>query len=163
MNTSFVKNFRVSVRGENWRKTVLAAALLSGLATTSPALATSTGIQMLGTAKNAIDVWTFTCPGSMGRPQANVSDIAPDSPLTYMQVVLGKAGFGSSQATDVLPIPSGEGGAASPTVLVVGGSGLYTVAFKKTGVGVEFYTGKVVCCNLNGDCINPTLSRSIDQ
>ncbi|MSQ48513.1 MAG: hypothetical protein EXR78_09070 [Deltaproteobacteria bacterium] len=40
------------------------AALLISLIATSPALATSTGLQALGTSANAIDVYTFTCPAT---------------------------------------------------------------------------------------------------
>ena len=137
MNTSFVQSFR--------SKMVLAAALLVGLATTSPALATSTGAQTLGTAANAIDVYTFTCPVGVGvRARTNVQDVAPINNPAFMQVVLGKAGFASSQTTDVLPVPFGEGGAASPVAQVIGGPGLYTVAFKKTAGGLEGYIGNVV-------------------
>ena len=164
MNPSFVQNFRLSVRSGNWRKMVLAAAFLTGLATASPALATSTGLQALGGSVNAIDVWTFTCPAGVGvRARANVFDVAPINNPAFMQVVLGKAGFVSAQATDVLPVPFGEGGVSSPTAQVIGGSGLYTVAFKKTSTGTEGYVGTVVCCNVAGVCINPPLSRSINQ
>lgn len=145
----------------------IAVALLIGLIATSPALATSTGVQGLGAAVGAIDVWTFSCPAGVGvRARANVFDVAPVNNPAFMQVVLGKLAFLSSQTTDVASAAgfvNGEGGGPSATAQVIGGSGLYAAAFKKTAVGGEGYVGNVICCNAAGACVNPAIFRQINQ
>lgn len=119
------------------QKERIAASLLLLMGAATPALASSTGPQALGFPANSIDVWTFTCAAGTNGAAARVTDNAPVHPA-LMQVVLGK---------DSLPTVPGaapnEG--QSSLVSVTDGSGVYTVAFKKTIAGAENYTGEVFC------------------
>lgn len=96
-----------------------------------------------------------------------MADVLPINIPASMQVVLGKATFVSAQTTDMasgLGFFNGELGLPSPNAEVIGGSGLYTVAFKKTAGGAEGYIGNVICVNVAGIGVtHPVLTRSINQ
>jgi hypothetical protein len=147
-----------------------AVSLFVGLGAASPVLADlSTGVQTLGAAANAIDVWTFTClpvVGPGGGARARVFDlIPPNNAAARMQVALSKDSNPTRQVTDLSPSPTGEGGGSSPFVVVRDGPGDYTMVFKKTAAGVERYSGLVGCVNAAGVFIsNPiNLRRRLDQ
>ena len=53
----------------------VAMALAGGIAASSPAMATLTGVQTLGVAQNSVDVWRFTCPILFPRGRATVQDL----------------------------------------------------------------------------------------
>ncbi len=141
------------------------ASLLIGIGAASPALAdTFTGLQGLGAAGNAIDVWTFICPAGTVSAQARVFDNNPPfNAPALMQVVLGEDGFPTVQATDQNPFANGEGGGPSPYAVAADGPGLYAMAFKKTAGGVEAYIGSARCVNAGGGILNPPLTRRINQ
>lgn len=117
-----------------------AVLLLAGVGATFPVLATSTGPQILGVAANSIDVFTFTCPAGLLGAAARVDDRDPPLNPALIQVVLGKDGVPTSER-----IAPNDGGGASLFAQVLDGPGLYAVAFKKTGFGVEAYNGDVFC------------------
>lgn len=139
----------------------LAASLIAGMSSVSPAMARSTGVQALGIAQNSVDVWTFSCP-VFHNGRATVEDLAPFAPLNRVQVVLGK-GLITNQVQDNLPLVTlGEGGASSAVTVVNQGAGLYAAAFKKTLLGVEGYRGNLYCVGPFG-VLNPPITRLINQ
>jgi len=140
MNTKTLKNMSVAVL------------LLLGMGAAAPALATPTGGQALGFSANSIDVFTFTCPVGFIGAAARMDDIAPMNPAR-IQVVLGRDGLPTVQQT----APDDAGG-LSPFATVLDGAGLYAVAFKKTGVGVEGYSSDVFCVQPNGGGLNILLN-----
>lgn len=141
----------------------VAASLVIGIGAASPALATGTGPQLLGVAANAIDVWTFSCPGGTVSANARVSDtLAVVNAAALMQVVSGEDGLPTAQATDQNPFASGEGGGPSPAAVVADGPGLYAMAFKKTAGGVDSYIGEAVCVTGAG-IFHPFLTKRINQ
>ena len=141
------------------------ASLLAGMGTGSPALATSTGVQHLGTLIK-IDAWTFRCPTTHPWGRATVQDnLIPNEPLILLQVVLGKTGFASNQKTDTNPFPTGEGGNPSAPAIVNGVAGLYVAVFKKTSPSpnAESYTGDLYCVNSSNSRFNPVITQQINQ
>jgi len=117
--------------------------LIISFVLSSTASATSTSSQTLGVSANSVDVWTFNCPNTY-YAEVYVTDLLPDNPPALLQVVLGKYGYNSAQATDVIPSPSGENPTiSSPYIgsgiiiidsIVYGQSqgGDYTMVIKKT-------------------------------
>lgn len=151
------------------KATTLAISILAGIGATSPAMATPTGAQLLGVAQNSVDVWTFTCPAGWPWGRAAVQDTTVINLFlnnNRLQVVLGKAGFVSSQMQDNntgLFLWNGEGGLSSAAAVVNGTPGLYAAAFKKTLIGAESYTGNLYCTNVFGGVFNPAITRHINQ
>lgn len=135
--------------------------LLAGMTASYSAMATDTGLQRLdnlGGFSPAIDVFTFVCPVGSGA-RANVNDLAFPNPAgVNVQVVLGRDGAPILQATDAT-----DDGVPSASTGIIPESGLYAVAFKKTGAAVEIYRGQVECCTAAGVCGNPVLTRRINQ
>ena len=75
----------------NLKKLGSLAILLAGTGVLSPAYAwTSTGVQLLGAAANAVDTWTFSCPITHPRARAQVNDIVPANNPAVLSVVLGR-------------------------------------------------------------------------
>lgn len=137
------------------------ALLLASLRATVPAGATPI-FGFLGGAANSIDVYTYTCPAGLIGAAARVDDRDLPFNAALVQVALSKDGFPTSQAE----APNDAGG-ASIHAQVLDGFGSYTVAFKKTGVGVEAYRSDVFCVQA-GIPLNilqnvSALQRRIDQ
>ena len=142
-------------------KTISAvASLLALVGATSPAFATSTGLQNLGAPGNAVDTWTFVCPIATAQVRVRVFDNNPFNNLAaQVQVAFGEDGNPTLQVTD----PT-EGGA--PSVWAnnnVDGPGLYNMAIKKTAGGNEAYIAQAECLNVVGAIFNPVLTLRINQ
>ncbi|MGH8604225.1 MAG: hypothetical protein ACREXR_16060 [Gammaproteobacteria bacterium] len=120
---------------------VFAVALLfAGMGAAFPVLATPTGAQALGFAANSVDVFTFSCPAGFIGAAARVDDRDPPLNLALIQAVLSKDGIPTSQVT-----APNDGGGTSLFAQVLDGPGSYAAVFKKTGLGVEAYSGDVFC------------------
>jgi hypothetical protein len=113
-----------------------------------------------------------------------VTDLLSDNPPALLQVVLGKYGYNSAQATDVNPSPSGENPTISSpyigsgiiiidsTVYGQSQGGDYTMVIKKTAEGAEGYRAEVRCTQPPAFIVphgnvynyyNPPLTRTVNQ
>ncbi len=140
-----------------------AGAAVSLLVASSPALAVSTGSQILGASPVALDAYTFTCPIGTFSARASVADtVFPFFNVpARMRVVLTKAAAfptAAPQAEDALPaLLGGEGLASSPRVIVFGGTGPYRAMFSKTAGGFDSYVGTITCNTIFGIPILPAV------
>ena len=140
-----------------------AAAAVSLLIASGPAVAISTGPETLGPSPVALDAFTFSCPLGAASARANVVDTnfpffnAP----ARMRVILTKLAPVppvAPQAEDVVPAATGgEGNLLTPslTVAVFGGAGPYRAMFLKTAAGFDSYVGNITCHDIFGVAINP--------
>ncbi len=127
-----------------------AAAAVSLLIVSSPALATSTGRQTLGQPRVAMDVFSFECPPGTPTVIAGVNDVPPVSNVAHMRVTLvGNVGeVFVAQGEDISPGIGRNGPEAK-----LGGPGPdatgelleYVAIFHKTAGGKEDYIGEIVC------------------
>lgn len=145
--------------------------LLAGLGSTFHALAESTGLQDLGSAATAIDVFKFTCPETLPATvsaRANVEDINPLLNTSALMRVKLVKDHKAALAQDLNPSSSsGEGSASPPSpsgdAVLAGGPGVYLMLFYKTAAGGEKYRGSVVCKRSSGPDFFPDLTRTQDQ
>jgi hypothetical protein len=128
-------------------KSVYAAvSLLIGIGSAAPALATSTGVEFLGAAPVATDIFTFACPAGTTFARANVADLFGIVNIpARMRVMLFKSPFGVTVEDANPPAAGGEGGLASPTANRFGGPGVYHAMFYKTAGGADNYLGNLTC------------------
>lgn len=132
-----------------------------------PALATSTGVQLLGKSETAGDAFTFTCPDGTISARANVEDLAPANPLAKMRAMLERR-FSAAQTTDVNPPGSAGENTSDSTSTPSGnavlsrGPGFYLASFFKTAKGEERYRGSVVC-RRSSESFDPDLTRTQNQ
>lgn len=147
MNTKMLKGMTAAV------------SLLTGIGAASPAMAGFTGAQVLANngASPTIDVWTFTGPAGFGG-RARVSDLANPNNAPAVQVVLGHDSGPNLQVTDAT-----DNNVFSAFTPVIPESGLYAMAFKKTGPDFEIYNGHGQCVNAAGGIFEPALTRRIRQ
>lgn len=142
--------------------------ILAGLGSAFPALAESTGLQTLGDAATAIDVYKFTCPGGTIGARAKIEDLNPPLNTSALLRVKLVKDHRVSLAEDLNPSSSaGEGSESTPSpsepaVLAIG-PGKYLVLFYKTAAGKEKYRGSVVCKRSSGPDYHPDLDMTQDK
>lgn len=129
-----------------------AAAAVSLLIASGPALATNTGLEFLGASPEALDVFQFTCPAGTVSARATVADtLNINNDNARMRVILEKVGqIPAAQADD----PT-EGGSSSRPAVRFGGRGTYRAMFLKTGSGADDYVGNITCRDIAGVAIDP--------
>lgn len=153
----------------------IALSLGVGLGSAYPALATSTGLQVLRSAAASIDVFKFKCPAGTVAARFNVEDIDPPSNLeARMRAQLRKDHRATFQE-DVIPKETkGEGSAQSPSpsryAKLSRRDGVYVVLFYTTDLGREkrnvtheVYRGSGGCVLANGSVRDPVLEKTQDQ
>lgn len=152
----------------------IALSLVVGLGSAYPALATSTGLQVLRSVAASIDVFIFKCPAGTVAARANVEDINPPSDLDARLKTQLRKGHRAALQEDVFPTETkGEGSAQSPSpsryAVLSRRDGVYVVLFYttvlgqtpvtggQTNVSPEVYRGSVDCVLSGGSVHHPRL------